>query len=122
MNLINKETEILEDQFEEYALQLNAKDFACRAKAKAKPQQTEFAGSSPRIVIERRNWIDIVPGKYSLSEYEVSKKVIHIFVIHSKYIEKKTERFISGEYNTGISFLLLLLLPNKLSNDRQTNQ
>ena len=26
----------------------------------------------------RRNWIDIEPGKYNLSEYEVSKKVIHI--------------------------------------------
>ena len=36
------------------------------------------AGSSPRIVpMERRNWIDIEPGKYSLSAYEVSKKVIN---------------------------------------------
>ena len=76
MNLNNNETEIPEDQLEEYALKLNAKDFACRSKAKAKPQRREPAGSSPRIVpIERRNWIDIEPGKYSLSEYEVSKKV-----------------------------------------------
>ena len=89
---------------------------------KQNPKRTEFSGSSPRIDIETRNWIDIVPGKYSLSEYEVSKKVIHIFVIHSKYIEKKTERFISGEYNIGIPFLLFLLLPNKFSNDRQTNE
>ena len=28
--------------------------------------------------MERRNWIDIEPGKHSLSEYEVSKKVIHL--------------------------------------------
>ena len=46
---------------------------------KQKPQRREPAGSSPRIVpIERRNWIDIEPGKYSLSEDEVSKKVIYL--------------------------------------------
>ena len=39
MNLNNNETEIPEDQLEEYALKLNAKDFACRSKAKAKPQR-----------------------------------------------------------------------------------
>ena len=38
MNLNNNDTEIPEDQLEEFTLQLNAKDFACRAKAKAKPQ------------------------------------------------------------------------------------
>ena len=73
MNLSNNETEIPEDQLEDFALKLNAKDFACRSKAKAKPQRREFAGSSPRIVpMERRNWIDIEPVKYSFSVYEVS--------------------------------------------------
>ena len=38
-NLNNNETEIPEDQLEEYALKLSAKDFACRLKAKAKPQR-----------------------------------------------------------------------------------
>ena len=38
MNLNNNETEISEDQLEEYALKLSAKNFACRSKAKAKPQ------------------------------------------------------------------------------------
>ena len=91
MNLNNNETEIPEDQLEEYALQLNAKDFACRAKAKAKPQRRERAGSSPRIVrIERRNWIDIEPGKYSLSEYEVSKKVIHL-LRHSQQVHREED-------------------------------
>ena len=67
MNLNNDETEILEDQLEEYALKLDAKDFACRSKAKTKPQRRETAGSSPRIVpIGRRNWIDIEPGKFFL--------------------------------------------------------
>ena len=91
MNLNNNETEIPEDQLEKYALQLNAKDFACRAKAKAKPQRRELAGSSPRIVpIERRNWIDIEPGKYSLSEYEVSKKVIHL-PRHSQQVHREED-------------------------------
>ena len=39
MNLNNNDTEIPEDQLEEYALKLSAKDFACRSKAKAKPQR-----------------------------------------------------------------------------------
>ena len=36
MNLNSNETEIPEDQLEEYALKLNANDVACRSKAKAK--------------------------------------------------------------------------------------
>ena len=69
MNLNNNETEIPEDQLEEYALQLDAKDCACRSKAKAKPQRREPAGSSPRVVpIGRRNWIYIEPEKYSFSD------------------------------------------------------
>ena len=60
MNLNNNDTEIPEDQLEEYALQLDAKDFACRSKAKAKPQRIEPAGSSPRTVpIGKRTWTGI---------------------------------------------------------------
>ena len=60
MNLNSNETEIPEDQLEEYAFKLNVKDFACRSKAKAKPQRREPAGSSTRTTpIGRRNWIDI---------------------------------------------------------------
>ena len=98
MDLNNNETEIPEEQLEEYALQQSAKDFACRSKAKAKPQNREPPGSSPRIVpIERRNWIDIEPWKHSLSEYEVSKKVIHLLRHSQKVHLKKMERFIRGE-------------------------
>ena len=46
MNLNNNETEIPEVQLEEYALKLNATDFACRSKANAKTQRREPAGSS----------------------------------------------------------------------------
>ena len=75
MNLNNNETEIPEDQLEEYAFKLDAKDFACRSKAKAKPRRREPASPSPRIVpIGRRNWIDIESWNYSFSDYEVSKR------------------------------------------------
>ena len=73
-------TENPEVQLEEYALKLDAKDFACRSKAKAKPQRREPAGSSPRTVpIGKRIWTDVEPGKYSFSDYEVSKKVMYLF-------------------------------------------
>ena len=86
MNLNSNETEIPEDQLEEYALKLNAKDFACRSKAKAKPQRREPGGSSPRMVpIGRRNWIDIEPGKHSSSDYEVPKKVTYL-LRHSQHV------------------------------------
>ena len=91
MVLDNNDTESPEDQLEEYALQLKAKDFACRAKAQAKPQRIEVVGSSPKIVpMERRNWIDIEPGKHSLSEYEVSKKVIHL-LRHSQKVHREED-------------------------------
>ena len=58
VNLNNNETEIPGVQLEEYVLKLDAKDFACRSKAKAKPQRREPASSSPRIVPirKRRGW------------------------------------------------------------------
>ena len=46
--LNNNEQVIPEVQLEEYALKLDAKDFACRSKAKAKPQRREPAGFSPK--------------------------------------------------------------------------
>ena len=67
MDSNNNDTEIPEDQLEDQALQLDAEDFVNRSKAKAKPQRSEPAGSSSIIVLmDRRNWIDIEPGKYSL--------------------------------------------------------
>ena len=79
MDSNNNDTEVPEDQPEEEALQLKVKDFACRSKAKAKPQRREPAGYPPSIIpMNARNWIDIEPRKHSLSAYEVSKKVIHL--------------------------------------------
>ena len=66
-------------QFEEYALRLDASDFACRSKAKAKPQRREPASSSTRTIpIGERIWTDVEPGEYSISDHEVSKKLIHL--------------------------------------------
>ena len=73
------DTQVPEDQTQEQSLQLIVKDFANRSKAKAKPQRREPAGYSPKIIpMNARNWIDIEPGKHSLSASEISKKVIHL--------------------------------------------
>ena len=64
-------------QFEEYALKLNASDFACRSKAKTKPRRRALASSSARsIPVGDRTWTDVEPRKFSLSDYPVSKKLI----------------------------------------------
>ena len=99
MDSNNNETEIPEDQPEEQALQLDVKDFACRSKAKAKPQRREPAGYSPSIIpMNERKWIAIEPGNYSLSlRTKFRRKYSIFFVILSKYIEKRMERFTSGE-------------------------
>ena len=92
MNLNNNETEIPEDQLEESALKLIVKDCACRSKAKAKPPQRRApAGTSPRIVpIGRRTWIDIEPGKYPFSEYDVSKKLMYL-LRHSQQMHREED-------------------------------
>ena len=40
--------------------------------------------------MNRRNWIDIEPGKHSLSEFEVSKKVIHL-LRHSQQVHREED-------------------------------
>ena len=83
-NLNNKdkddnEQETSEMQFEDYALRLNASDFASRSKAKAKPQRRDPASSSTRIIpIGERTWTDIEPQDYSPTDYSVSKKLINL--------------------------------------------
>ena len=80
-NLNNNEQETSEVQFEEYALKLNASDFACRSKARAKPRRREPAGSSTRTIpIGERIWTDVEPGEYSISDYEVSKELIRLLL------------------------------------------
>ena len=96
-NLNNNEQETSEVQFKEYALKLDASDFACRSKAKAKPQRREPAGPSTRTIPPgERTWTDVEPGKHSLSDYAVSKKLIHR-LRHGNLLEKMMEQLNSGE-------------------------
>ena len=78
-NLNNNEQETSEMQFEEYALKINAGDFESRSKAKAKPQSRDSAGSSKRTIpIWKRTWTDVEPVEYSISDFEVLKKLIRL--------------------------------------------
>ena len=78
-DLNNSEQETSEDQFKEHGLKLDASDFACRSKAKAKPQKREPAGHSTRTIpIGKRTWTDVEPGECSPSGHAVSKKLIHL--------------------------------------------
>ena len=91
MDSNSNDTEIPEDLPEEQALQLKVKDFACRSKAKAKPQRREPVDYSPSTIpMNERKWIDIETGNYSLSAYEVSKKVIHL-LRHSQTVQRKDD-------------------------------
>ena len=74
----DNEQETSEMEFEEFALKTNELAFASRSKAKAKPQRREPAGPSTRTIpFGERTWTDVEPGEYSISDYEVSKKLIH---------------------------------------------
>ena len=91
MNLNNIEQEIPEVQLGEYAFNLDAKDFACLSKAEAKPQRREPAGTSPRTVpIGKRTWTDVEPGKYSFSDYEVSKKLMYL-LRHAQQVRREED-------------------------------
>ena len=93
MDSNNNDTEVPEDQPEEQALQLNVEDFACRSKAKAKPQRREPADYSPKIIpMNTRNWIDLNQVNI-LSLRTKFKKYFIFFVILNKCNEKMTERF-----------------------------
>ena len=75
----DNEQETSEMQFEDYALKTNARAFASRTKAKAKPQRRTSASSSTKTIpIGERTWSDIEPQDYSLTDYSVSKKLINL--------------------------------------------
>ena len=86
----NNNTEVSDDLPEEQASQLKVKDFACRSKAKAKPQRREPVDSPSIIPMNARKWINIEPGNSSLSAFEISKKVIHL-LRHSQTVQREED-------------------------------
>ena len=91
MNLNNNEQEIPKVQLEEYVLKLDAKDFACRSKAKAKITKKRSCGSCPRTIpIEIRTWSDVESEKYSFSDHEISKKLIHL-LRHGQHVHREDD-------------------------------
>ena len=72
----NHEQETSEMQFENFALKSNARAFASRSKAKAKPPRRTSASSSTRTLpIGERKWTDVEPEDYSPGDYPVSKQL-----------------------------------------------
>ena len=98
----DNEQETSETKSEEFALKTNVLAFASRSKAKAKPRRRDSASLSTKsIPIGERTWTDVEPGEYSISDYEVSKKLIHLSSSwKSVYPEKMMERLNSGESKT----------------------
>ena len=60
-------------------------------KAKAKPQRRDSASSSTRTIpIGERTWTDVEPREYSLSDHDVSKKLIHL-LRHGKQVHREDD-------------------------------
>ena len=83
-------TEVPSDLPEEQASQSSVKVFAARSKAKAKPQKRELVDLPSTIPMNERKWIDIEPGDFSLSAYEISKKLIHL-LRHSQIVQREED-------------------------------
>ena len=83
-------TEISADLLEEQASQSSVKVFADRSKAKAKPQKRETVELPSTIPMNERKWIEIEPEESSLSEYEISKKVINL-PRHSQTVQREDD-------------------------------
>ena len=63
-------------QFDNFALKSNARAFASRPKAKAKPRRRTSASPSARTLpIGERKWTDVEPEDYSPVDYPVSKQL-----------------------------------------------
>ena len=69
-NLNNNEQETSEVQFKEHALKLDARQ--------SKTTKTRTYRPFHKNHIGKRTWTDVEPGEYSLSDYAVSKKLIHL--------------------------------------------
>ena len=93
----NNEHETSEMQFENFALKLNASDFASLSKAEATPQRRTPASSSTRTLpIGERKWTDVEPEDYSPAAHPVSKQLSSL-LRHGDHFEKMMELLNSGD-------------------------
>ena len=97
MNLNNNGQEIPEVQLEEYALKLDATDFASRSKAKAKPQTRTCRFFHKEQFILGKELGPMLDQGNIHSPIMKYRRNWFFFVMENKYIEKMTEQFISGE-------------------------
>ena len=97
----DNEQETSEMQFEDYALKSNARAFASRSKAKAKPPIRISASSSKKTTpIGERTWT-------SPTDYSVSKKLI--FFVLVVFLEQMMERLNSGDSKIIFGTILCIL-------------
>ena len=93
-------TEIPADPHEDQVPQSSINVVAARSKAKAKAQQREPVDTPTIIPMHERKWIDIEPSEPTLAAYDLSKKVIEVFIdTIRQYSGKTMEQFNSGELN-----------------------
>ena len=83
-------TEVPADLPEEQASQSSVRVVAARSKAKAKPQKRETVESPSIIPMNERKWIDIEPAESSLSEYDLSMKVVNL-LRHCQTIQREDD-------------------------------
>ena len=90
---IEDDTENLADPQEEESVPTSSGLVVARSKAEAKPQPRESTGTTT-IPLSERVWIDIEPSKQDLESYNLSKKIINLFLDTIRnYIESKMEQF-----------------------------
>ena len=124
-NLNSSEQETSEVQLKEYALKLDASDFARRSKAKAKPQRRELAGSSKRTIPIGKELGLMLNQENIQSPNMKCERNYNIFFDMQEYKEKMMERLNSGELNTifrNISSIVIIGVEGKHGRERRKQE
>ena len=126
-NLNNKdqddnEQETSEMQFEDYALKLNAGDFASRSKAKAKPQRRTSASSSTKTILLGRELGPILNHKIIRPPIIQCRRNWSIFFVMVDYLEKMMERLNSGDQKIIFRTILCIVIIGLMKSGRASWQ
>ena len=120
MNLRNNEQEIPEVQLEEYAFKLDAKDFASRSKAKAKPQEENLPALPQEQFLLRKELGPMFnQGNIHSPIMKYRRNWFIFFVMGNMCIEKMMEQFISGELKTIFRNISCVALIGLIANGRK---